>query len=432
MRILCLLLCLFMLWGSAQAAVSVRMQDTAALLQESGEEIVPAGQYSDIVSLGANLFAAGNGAGYGLMDQSGILLSQMVYDGLQFAQGIVIACMDSGYGLLDVNGNEISGFDYSCILPAEEDRFWALKGSPDDQQSDEIFILNADGTEKATELFVRSIGQPADGLLPVLLPESGMWGYCNAEGKLTVPAVYSHAGKFIAGRAAVVQNGNYGAINKNGSFVVPPEYGFLEISESGFVLAVQNAQGVHVFDLNGYELAFYAGEETYAMLLGGGYGIVNEGELKIYDARNALLETLAWDAAVTEGLNGQLIVSDGAWGETCVYLLGTSVRYQNLFPLGTDGEETLYACMQVHAARYVSDLLDEIQYAVDMEMARYGVVNSKGEMLIPCEYESIEYLGNGRLLRCGDGVWQMCTANGEVLWQYGTKQTEEPSAEADF
>jgi len=299
-------------------------------------------------------------------------------------------------------------------------------------ESDEVFILYADGNEKATGLFVRGITAASNGLAAVLLPENNMWGYCDASGYMQIPAAYSHAGAFISGRATVVQNGKYGAIDDKGNFVAAPEFDFLEVSESGFMLAVQNGRGAYLLDINGREIAFHEGAETYAMLLGSGYGIVNEGELHIYNAQNALLETLDWDANVYEGLNGQLIVAEGAWGEECVYLLGTSARYQNLYPLGMDGEETLYACMQVQAARYVSDLLGEILYAVDMEMARYGVVNARGELLLPCEYEAIEYLGGGRLQLYADGLWQMSTAEGEILWQYGTKQTEEPSSEADF
>ena len=71
-RLLCTsLLAVMLLAGNAQAALCVRMDDGAALLDRDGGEIVAPGTHSDIISLGGGLYAAGNEGGlYALMDDT--------------------------------------------------------------------------------------------------------------------------------------------------------------------------------------------------------------------------------------------------------------------------------------------------------------------------------------------------------------------------
>lgn len=433
MRIITILLCLMLMIGAdGHAAVSVRMQNAAALLRENGEEVISVGVYQDIVPLGADRFAAGDAAGYALMDAEGQLLSEAIYARFQAADDLLIAQRDGMYGLMDDQGREISDFIYTRILPAEGGSYWALKGDPDDLESDEIFILNADGEEIASGQFAIRLGKAAEGRIAAQTADGELWGYCDAQGRLVIPAEFAYAGKFIGGCAAVVQNDHYGAIDMQGAWIVPAEYDSLEISEGGFILAAKNAQGVWILDWDGREICAYAGEENFGMLLGDGYGVVEGDTLHICDASGNIYADLDWNAAVSEGLNGQLIVSEGAWGEACVYLLGDVGKYQNLYPLGMAGETALYAYMQVHAVQYASDLLGEIQIAVDLETARYGVIDGAGVQRIPCEYESIEYLGEDRLLLYADGLWQMSDSCGVILWEYGAKQTAESTSEEGF
>ena len=125
-------------------------------------------------------------------------------------------------------------------------------------------------------------------------------------------------------------DGHYGAINMSGAWVLQPEYDFLQISSAGFILAAVELEGAYVFDGSGAERARYEGSDVYAALAGEGYVVSNPDALQLYDATGALLLESAHDASVAEGIGGQWIVSDGAWGETCVRLLGTDPAYQNL------------------------------------------------------------------------------------------------------
>lgn len=434
-KILLMVLCLALTPLSALAAVSVRLDNGAALLTRDGAVLAPLGVYEDIVDLGGGLFAARpvGEKGYALMDDAGTLLTQAHYSDFRSQEGLLLANRDGFWGLLGRDGAELSRFEYTQIVPADGERFWVLRGDANDLESDELHILGADGSEVATGLYLRRMRpDAAEGLLAVLRPGSGLWGYCDAEGEMRIAARFSHAGSFINGRAVVVLEDGYGVIDTEGDLVVAPEYDHLEISPSGFILASKTLWGAWVFDLNGGQLARYEGEEISAALVGDGYCVADGERLRVYAADGSLLAEAGRDAAVSEGVNGQLILADGAWGEKCVRLSGTAggedQTWQHLYPLGTADGEGIYACMQANSARYINDLLGEIQISMDMESARFGVVDARGVERIPCQYDSIDWIADDRLLtRTGD-YWQMLDLQGAVYWTHGVMQTEEPSS----
>ena len=420
-RIAAFAIMLSLLLGSARAAVAVRMDDASALLTEDGSVIVPAGTYEDIVALGGGLFAASSeGELYALMDAEGALLTDAVYDGFRRTDRALLAHRDGAWGQMGPDGAEIGAFAYSRIETDGADGCWGIG------EGSELIVLNADGTARDSGLRVLRIGGAAEGLLPVELSAS-LWGCCDASGGLAIPAEYEYIGSFVEGRAAAVSDGLYGAIDRSGAWIVEPEYGFLEISAAGFMLAA-NKDGAKVLDMDGGERALYSGANIYAALAGVGY-IVGDGEsLRIYDASGTLVQEAAPNAVVSEGMGEQLVLSEGMWGEECVRLLGTQTAYQNLYPLGTAGGEAVYACMKVNAARYENDLLHEIQISVDMDTARYGIANAAGEQSLPYNYVSIDFLSDDRFLARTESRWQMIDSGGRVFWSRRITQTEAPNS----
>ena len=416
-RIAAIAAVLLMLCGCARAAVSVRMDDGAALLSEDGAQIVPVGAHADIVPLGDDLFAAQDEAGgYALMDGEGRLLTGERYDALRRRDGLLLAQRDGGWGLLGADGAELSALAYGQIVPTGEGGCWATLGDASDLESDLLVLLDAQGRESSTGIYVRKLGAASEGLLSVLLPGTGLWGYCDARGRVAIAARYSYAGPFVSGCAAVVRNGRYGAIDATGAFVADPDYDFIEISKSGFMLAARSQEGAWALNMDGSEIAAYESEDCFVALAGEGYLVADSEGMRVFDATGAQIAEAGARASVSEGMNGQLILSDGMWGEECVGVLGTQARYQNLYPLGTARGEGVYACMQANAARYVNDLLGEIQLSVDMETARYGIVGADGVQRTPCAYLSIEFLADDRFLTRSEEGWQMIDADGAVYW----------------
>lgn len=416
---LILILCPLLLFCQADASMSIRLDSGALLLSRDGEELLPFGIYDDIVSLGDQLYAVGNDDRYTLMDESGSLRSEKIYSYLERSGNILIAETDGLRGLLSTDGAPLTDFVYTHIVPVGDEHFWAIQGDEYDPESDEVYILDSKGNEIATGLFIQRMKAAGDvGLLAVLRSASGLWGYCDAEGEMTIPARYTYTGAFLHGLAAVVENGFYGAISADGHSVIPAEYDYLEICNGGFVLAGLNRSGIWVFDLNGNEIAHYIGDETTAAPVGDGYTVYDGETVAVYTSAGNLRFRSGQESCIMEGLDGQLLLADGAWGEKCVSIAGTSARYQNLYPLGYANGEAIYAYMQANTGRSVNDQIGEIQISLDMESARYGVVSAQGEIELSAKYESILYLEDNRLLVCAEDTWQVVDISGKVYWTY--------------
>ena len=306
-RLLCaILLVVMLLAGNAQAALCVRMDDGAALLDRDGGEIVAPGTHSDIVFLGGGLYAAGNEGGlYALMDESGTLCTDFLYDQLRCEGDLLLAQRDGLWGMLRADGTPLSGFVYSWMQPNGTGGAWAIAGDRSDAESDPLYRVSASGTVSETDLRVHAVGGGTEGMLSVQLPGERRYGYCDAAGELAIPAQFDYAGDFTGGLAAAVLEGRYGAIDMSGAWVLQQEYDFLQISPAGFILAAVELEGVYVFDGSGAELARYEGNDVYAALAGEGYVVSYPDALQLYDASGALLLETSHDASVTEGIGGQ-------------------------------------------------------------------------------------------------------------------------------
>lgn len=428
-KLMPVLLCILLMLGCAQAAVSVRMEETAALLDRDSGEIIPPGEFGDIVPLGEGLFAAERDGLYALMDGAGELRTGNVYSQIRIREGLILAETGGKWGILNADGTERSEFIYSMIVPGNSKNCWALLGDPNDMESDKLYRIDPEGRRHATRIYVRAMNHEASGgLLGILVPGSGKYGYCDALGRIAIEAKYEYAGRFVNGLAAVVVDGKYGAIDREGRTVIPAEYDFLEISESGFAIAAKNLEAAYVFRPDGSEAARYEGEDIYIALVGEGYAVVDSHFLYVYDASGEMLLEAPAGSVVLEGVDGELIISEGMWGEECVYLNGSDRRYQNLYPLGNVSGEPVYAFMTANVGRYMNDLLGEIQLSTDMDSARYGVVDGEGEILLDSIYLSIENIGEDRLLARTEEEWQVIDLSGSVLWSHAAPmQTEEPS-----
>lgn len=428
MKRLFLILLALLLSAPAQAAVSLRLNDGAALLDTHGSVIVDFGAWDDIVMLGNDRFAAGQNGLYALMDAGGSILTETAYSDLLSCRELYLACREDMWGILAPDGAIRAGFRYTRLIPSEADVFWALKTDPNDLNSDELFLLDASGVERSTKLSVRRTAEASGcGLLAVQLSENGLWGFCDQNGDMAVPAQYESVGRFTTGIAPVVQGGRWGAIDAAGNVLVHAQYDSLEITEAGCILAAKTGEGVQVFSAGGEIIASHEGEGSFAAALGDGYVLYEKEGVRIFDAVGNERFVFSADAAVSEGLNGQILIADGPWGEENSFIAGTENRYRHLYPLGMAGDAPLYACMSVSASQYMNELLGEMQLAVDMDSARWGVADAKGNLLLPMEYESIQYLGEERLLVQHRGQMQMLDLSGNVLFRRGSVRTEEAS-----
>lgn len=419
MKKLLLILLALLLSMPAQAAVSVRLEDGSALLDASGSVIVDFGAWDDIVRLSADRFAAEQNGLYALLDAQGNALTETVYSDLRICGETVLACRDDLWGILTLHGTVRNDFQYTRLMDADAGRFWAIRTDPEDLNSDELFLLDASGRESSAGIFVRRTAEKAScGRLAVQVPETGLWGFCDPDGSLAVPAEYESVGRFTAGIAPVVQDGFWGAIDFDGKCIVPARYDSLEITEAGTILASVAGEGVRVFSPDGAQIAAHTEADAFAAAAGDGYAVYERDSASIFDAEGNERFTFSANASISEGLNGQILIADGPWGEENCFIAGTENRYRHLYPLAITVAGPLYACMSVNASEYMNELLGEVQLAVDMDSARWGTADANGALQLPMEYESLQYLGEDRLLVQTETQWQMLDLSGNVLWNH--------------
>lgn len=422
------LICLILICSCASAAVSVSMDTGAALLTAEGSAIVSPGTYDDIVFLGDGMFAAGTGGKYALMSGGGALLTDTAYSYLQRCGSAVLAEKGGKLGLLDKSGDEISSFIYERIAPGESGTYWALAGEADSAAGMDLYILDGMGGEELADLRLSDIGAAfCQGLLSVRTPD-GLYGYIGADGKMALEAIYQYASDFISGCAVVSLDGKFGAIDLSGALVVPPEYDFLQATEFNCIIGAQTPGRVAVFGMDGALLDEYLGEDIAASVVGSHYTVTDDISMRVYSADHEMLFELPPSASLYAGIGEDLIVSDGLFGEKCTRIVGTQADYQNIYPLGILEGRAVYAYMDVFAAKYMNDMLGEIQYSVDMSAARYGVIDSSGEVLLESAYRSVELLPEDRLLVRTEDQWQLIDIRGEIYWSAAAK-TEESISE---
>ena len=421
------IVCMLLICSNAYAAVSLRMDDGAALVTADGKTVVPDGEYSDIVSLGGGLFAAQSGNGYMLMDAEGRLISGEEYTHITNGVHTIIAEKGGALGLIDQNGHEESEFRYSSITPDESGMCWALYGSTGSAMGRKLYILHGDKWESETDMHLLSIGEtPYQGLLSARTID-GKYGYIDRNGKMTIDAQYQYASDFINGCAAAVVNDRFGAIDTTGAFIIPAEYDFLEVSKYGYIIAAQSTGRVAIFDMQSVLLDEYFGENISIATVGRFYTVCDDISLRVYSDEHEMLFEVPPYASVYEGIGDQLLVSDGIFGGHSVRIHGTENKYQNLYSLGMIDGEAVYASVSINAVKYENHTLGETQYSLDMNSVRYGAVDARGEVLLESEYLTLAAVGENRLLAETENQWQMIDIHGNVYWSRDIKT--EASAE---
>jgi WG containing repeat len=133
-----------------------------------------------------------------------------------------------------------------------------------------------------------------------------LFGYITKAGTVAVEPQYDMAEDFSEGLAVVRKAGKYGAIDKQGNWVVPLKYDKMDLHFLGGHIPVNlngkwgivNLKGVEVIPPDKYEWCGAYSEGLFPVQFNGKRGFVNaKGEIKIpfqYEAVNKFSEGYAW------------------------------------------------------------------------------------------------------------------------------------------
>ncbi|WP_419954155.1 WG repeat-containing protein [Neobacillus niacini] len=199
----------------------------------------------------------------GIINNEGYFIVKPKYDTISpFSEGRATAIDDRGFNVLDEAGKEISPKSYSFIGDYKEGRAVVANTNENGQylygylnrRGNEVIPLTYDSASdfhdgKAlvkvnegnyalidlTGNVLNSYSYPfvdnyGEGMLAFRKSNEGKWGYMDESGRVVIEPQFIETQHFVEGRAIVnvenQQNG-YGLINKQGKFIIKPQYSSL-------------------------------------------------------------------------------------------------------------------------------------------------------------------------------------------------------------
>lgn len=397
------------------------------LVSEDGGAIDLTGAWSDLYCVRENeLYAIGltddKGTRYALSDANGRLLTEPAFEAFAAALDGVLFRVNGAYGWKDARGQTRVTADYTQLVCAGEDTFYALLTNPNDDEPDQIYLVNTNNESIATSVWTASpLSAPSDGRMVFCNPDTRLFGYLDLNGNIAIEARFTFAGDFSQGVAHVSEEGRHGLIDASGEWLVPAEYDYIAFGD-GFILALRGESLCVVYAPDGKSERFRIEESGVEVAaVGDAIVIANADSLRIYDSEGNLRRTCAANSSVVAGARGQLILSEGDWGSKTARILDKSGLTidrtdQHLIPL----DDERYAFVEMNVALYNSDLLGGKRYSVNYDSLKMGMIDRTGREIIPAEYEEIRSVGENRYLLIGERELRICDGEGTNIWKHLT------------
>ncbi len=294
-------------------------------------------------------------------------------------------------------------------------------------------------------LFLSAVaeGFPSE-LIPIEINEK--WGYADEQGVLMIRPQWAEAGRFskFVARVGMVSNTNStekdflysdGLINRNGCYVLPPQYSITE-TDYMYYVAEKNQPNLVLFGYydkdSGYFLSpryedvrdsfpYYLKQEKSQLVSAkqnGKWGFLNRetGEIVLPFIYDDVLNTFCNGyALVVQRINfkepQKKMAFDTAYGEE--WLLIDEQGHSLIL------EESIRPVSGVtNSGIYIIRETSEMEQAQEgaMLIEKYGLANVQGEIILtPC-YADIKWVDNKTAIFCTkDELWGLMDENGSIL-----------------
>lgn len=416
--------------AQAQGACVVHAADVTALVSSEGETLIQDDAIDALFMLaGTGLFAAGRTGDYGLYNARGERLNDQSYEMLSAVGDMLLFRQGGCFGAADLSGNTVVEPEWDQLTYAGKGAFLALKGDLYDDQPDELIcVIEGEAPKPAGTRTVNGLKPFCDGRMAFMLSD-GQYGYVDARGRQVIPPEWRYAGDFSEGVAMVSDGDGTGLIDTQGRIVVDTEYRWMQRGDG--IIAAMNGDRLDVYDSSGMELLYSIEEPGTDAELCAPYLILRDRQsARVYDTEGVCRLEALRETIFEPGLDGQLIASDGAWGEMSQYILNpdgsrASKGYQRLLPL-CGGR---YAWQSFQDVQYEGRGPAGTQTAWDYEGLRCGLLDADGRELLPAEYAEIMPAGDDRLVLVTENRVILADLDGNALREWPITQTSAPSSE---
>lgn len=400
---LMLALCVFCVSAIAQT-YAVRDGDKCALVTSEGSVLLKPGEYAELLSVTENVFAARTkkGAGWQLLDASGVPLGDAVYEDIYADGGMLLFRVGGKYGVMDESLSVIYEPQFSRVVASGEGSFLAIRTDPDDETADGVYLLDGKGGESTTgTTVVYGLNAFSGGLSAAVSPGTKRAGYINAEGVWAISPQYAYASGFVGGLAVASADSGVGVIDASGNWAVSPKYESVALSQGNGVFAATTGGGrVTVYDADTLAIvADVSGGAAYArterltdmalVTVGGVSSLYSRGG-EVLASWNEEEGASLWSA----GNDRMILVSDDeAW------------------LLNGKAEKLAGPYAEVSA-------LDESAFAYADYDGFSGILSADGNVVLQTEYDSIAMAAPGMYIaRDASGAY-LINAGGDVLLSF--------------
>ena len=195
-----------------------------------------------------------------------LTLSPSVYDVNNFHDGYAVFQQGNSkkYGIIDKSGKVIVNAVYDFIEDISEGLFCVKKDK-------KYGFVNKDG-DMVIPLIYDDSDSFHEGLAAV--KKNNMWGFIDKKGDVEIPFNYNYARNFSEGLAPVKKNEKYGYIDKTNTLIVPFTYSFADPFQFGLAEVIVQNEG------NGVKTGFINKAGKYVLpLRNGNMGFYSDGLL---------------------------------------------------------------------------------------------------------------------------------------------------------
>ena len=177
------------------------------------------------------------------------------------------------------------------------------------------------------------------------------FGAINRKGEIVIPFRYDRLNYFYkSGLAIIIKNGKHGFINKNGKEIIPPIYNSVDQSMNDSVMFVENKDKWAIFNNKGEQLTdFIFDNHGEDIIVKSKYG---------FEGREGT--TYFIDGAIKLSKNGKIGLLNRNLEEVLEF-----GKYDNIFKFNQKG------------------------FAIIQNKTKYGIINSKGKIVLDIIYDSI-------------------------------------------
>ncbi len=274
----------------------------------------------------------------------------------------------------------------------------------------------------------------ADDGLYCLKLKRGNYGFIDIDGNMVIPPVYDQNTKFSNGWAAVSQNGKKFYIDTTGSIVLETPYKTIgPFSDNGLAYYVQGKNELGYINRQGEKVITLFLNDPLGHDFSSGYACIgrfSDGYSQFIDEQG----NIAFDLKVVSstGFEGKYAIVQLKKNERYVkkvidstgriVLLPEGYTYKDdwLFIRGDwiqvmKGNQAVWYNPEIKEFRDYLYTFDSYRIITSEQTSLCGVVDTFGNELIPCEYDSFWEVNATRLLFEKNGQYGLITTDNEIL-----------------